>query len=145
MTTRAARIRHWQAWKKGQVEGVFARYLDEWLLRRSPGLAAYWRHRNWGRMPEAVATLQRDVASVTPQVQFETSRPDVRTHIAMRIPDLLLLTAGGCAHDVSMYSGSDSLEQVIAASQVLDAAGLDSGTVCAFLSRLEGMGRGVAA
>jgi hypothetical protein len=101
---RIARIALWQAWKKGSLEGVFARFLDEWLLRKDAHLQPYWSLRDRGHLVRAQDWLLANVGTVAAKVQFETSRPDVRTHIALRVSDLLILAPGGASHDVAAYA-----------------------------------------
>ncbi len=130
LDTRNARLALWRAWREGQLEAVFARMMDERLLREDDRLTPYWRARTLGRTAAALEFLDKRHFELAPKIEIDNMRPDVRSHLLLRMPDLLIFGEGGASQEVRVQDLSEVLAQRMHTSetQMLDVAGVDSGT-----------------
>eukprot|EP00163_Fabomonas_tropica_P032433 TRINITY_DN812_c0_g2_i14.p1 TRINITY_DN812_c0_g2~~TRINITY_DN812_c0_g2_i14.p1 ORF type:complete len:4409 (+),score=1027.50 TRINITY_DN812_c0_g2_i14:338-13564(+) len=134
--TRKSRMILWRAWGAGVIEGVYAQELDEEVLRSEPLLKPYWKYRDWGRTDKAVTYLAMNEQEIAPVVGI-AGTPDTRSHLILKIPDLLLLGTGGESHSMETLSTYRS-QHILTANTGAGAAhteqsplycfGLDSGT-----------------
>ncbi|KAJ3029686.1 UNVERIFIED_CONTAM: hypothetical protein HDU68_011402 [Siphonaria sp. JEL0065] len=121
--TRRRRDILWASWRAGKIPGVFARILDQNILRKEPALHQYWIYRFTGRAEQAVHFLE-DNRDHLNNVLYVADRPATRTRLQIRFSDLLIMSNGGDSEKISSFdqlSGKDS-------SDTLEAICLDSGT-----------------
>ena len=129
-STRQARTNIWQEWTGGKIEGVYARMWDQELLRREPLLKAYWFFRDYISVALAVKYLTKIETLVTPIISVQNTR----SHLLMRVSDLLICGEGGDEHAhgntemerAEVISYSESLK--FSPDNPLNVMGLDSGT-----------------
>lgn len=129
--TLKARIVLWKSWQKGKLEGVFVQMWDELLLRKERSLWKYWLLRDWGMGNKAHRFLLEKQHLVTPRIQPEASHPDLRTHIIIKISDLLGLVPGGYMHTMVEMESNYEANRLIGSLEedpALDVVGIDSGT-----------------
>ncbi|KAI9330601.1 hypothetical protein BDR26DRAFT_871239, partial [Obelidium mucronatum] len=121
--TRRRRDILWASWRAGKIPGVFARVLDQNILRKEPALRQYWIYRFTGRADQAVRFLE-DNRDHLNNVLYVADRPATRTRLQIRFSDLLIMSNGGDSEKISSFdqlSGKDY-------EDTLEAICLDSGT-----------------
>ena len=89
----------------GFSTGVFAMDIDELFLRQEPALQRYWNYRDHGDQEHARLEIE-DNLSISNLVVRDT--PNTRTHLQMRISDLLSLGCGGDSAEIYMAADRDS-------------------------------------
>eukprot|EP00127_Corallochytrium_limacisporum_P003734 Clim_evm66s152 gene=Clim_evmTU66s152 len=114
----------WKAWRSGEIEGVFARELDEQFLRETPILKRYWRLRDRGDFKDAVKYLEVRKVAISTLVLIPDT-PQTRTHLKIRLSDMMILGAGGDAADIAPL---DIQEAESVSRDHLQVLGIDSGT-----------------
>ncbi|KAJ3407721.1 hypothetical protein HDV05_005314 [Chytridiales sp. JEL 0842] len=92
----------WALWKKWldteDIHGVWARMIDEHLLRQEPLLRPYWRHRDNGNLEAAVKYLKENETSIKVAIHFDD---DVysKLHCHIQFADLVnMADIGGDVH-----------------------------------------------
>jgi glycosyltransferase involved in cell wall biosynthesis len=111
----------WTYWRANKIEGVFARILDEHLLREEKVLQKYWEYRDHGEKDKAVESLTK-VKHILDVILVVTDRPTTRTNMHLKYSDLEILGTGGDGTEVGRQSETEQ-DQTI-----LSVMNLDSGT-----------------
>ncbi|KAJ3329734.1 hypothetical protein HDU76_007253 [Blyttiomyces sp. JEL0837] len=123
--TRKRRDMLWTSWRGGYIPGVFARNLDEQVLRVDPNLSLYWRYRNRGNIEKALEALKEKRQDLN-NCLYVADRPASRTRLQLRYSDLAMFGIGGDSHNISAFdqgnSGADD------GQETLEVISLDSGT-----------------
>jgi glycosyltransferase involved in cell wall biosynthesis len=138
--TRLARTAIWTAWGMGLVHGVYAKVLDESILRREPLLRGYWRARDLGQVDKARGIVIARETAVTPTIGV-LGNDQSRSHLIIRTPDLIMNAGGGECHMVETGTADPDagvvlledaatrrVESGYSAAAPLEVTGLDSGT-----------------
>jgi len=110
----------WTYWRANKIEGVFARDVDEHLLREEPVLKNYWRARDRGKKEEAQASLM-EFKEILDVILVVSDNPTTRTNLHIKFSDLDALGTGGDGVRV----GRQSVRQD---NEILPVMNLDSGT-----------------
>jgi len=111
----------WTYWRSNKIEGVFARNLDEHILREEKVLKQYWEYRDQGDKEKAVESLTK-VKHILDVILVVTDRPTTRTNMHLKYSDLEILGTGGDGTEVGRQSETEQ-DQTI-----LSVMNLDSGT-----------------
>ncbi|ORX73474.1 UDP-Glycosyltransferase/glycogen phosphorylase [Anaeromyces robustus] len=110
----------WTYWRANKIEGVFARDVDEHLLREEPVLRNYWKARDRGKKEEAQASLM-EFKEILDVILVVSDNPTTRTNLHIKFSDLDALGTGGDGVRV----GRQSVRQD---NEILPVMNLDSGT-----------------
>ncbi|KAI9330603.1 hypothetical protein BDR26DRAFT_695285 [Obelidium mucronatum] len=123
--TRYQRDILWATWRAGKIPGVFARILDQTILRKEPALTMYWKLRFTGKSSDAVRYLEENRDHLN-NVLYVADKPATRTRLQIRFSDLLIMGNGGDSENISSFDQFDggSVNQ----EDTLEAICLDSGT-----------------
>jgi glycosyltransferase involved in cell wall biosynthesis len=111
----------WTYWRANKIEGVFARNLDEHLLREEVVLKKYWNYRDRGNKEKAVESLTK-VKHILDVILVVTDRPTTRTNMHLKYSDLEILGTGGDGTEVGRQSETEQDDTI------LSVMNLDSGT-----------------
>ncbi|KAJ3011252.1 UNVERIFIED_CONTAM: hypothetical protein HDU68_001767, partial [Siphonaria sp. JEL0065] len=122
--TRHQRDALWSSWRAGKIPGVFARILDQNILRNEPELGSYWFYRFTGRADKAVYFLEGN-KELFNNILYVADRPATRTRLQIRFSDLLIMSNGGDSENISPF---DQVNGSISSKDTLEAICLDSGT-----------------
>ncbi|KAI9346924.1 hypothetical protein BDR26DRAFT_931705 [Obelidium mucronatum] len=122
--TRHQRDALWPAWRAGKMPGVFARILDQNILRNEPELGLYWIYRFTGRAEKAVQFLEEN-KELFNNILYVADRPATRTRLQIRFSDLLIMSNGGDSENISAF---DQVNGTSNTEDTLEAICLDSGT-----------------
>lgn len=96
--TRNARTALWKIWlNTNDVDGVWARMIDEILLRKEPLLKRYWFLRDIGRIPCAVKYLEQNEGNIAAAIVVDDDI-SANTHFAIKLADLYNMGIGGDTH-----------------------------------------------
>ncbi|XP_063934657.1 uncharacterized protein LOC135146429 [Zophobas morio] len=120
-TTQRKRVDLWTLWRSGYIEGVHAMDIDELFLREEPILKDYWLARDRGRKREAKLIISSKFVQISNLVVQDT--PNTRTHLQMKVSDLVEL---GCGGDASQIMTDDRATELN--SEILQILSVDSGT-----------------
>jgi glycosyltransferase involved in cell wall biosynthesis len=101
--TRLTRTALWSAWSRGVVSGVFATMLDESALRSEPLLRPYWHRRAVGAMRHASEYIMDREERINAVVGVEGTE-ESRSHLVIRMPDLIMNASGGECHLIESAS-----------------------------------------
>ncbi|RKP04048.1 hypothetical protein CXG81DRAFT_7368, partial [Caulochytrium protostelioides] len=101
-STRKARTALWKVWfSTDQVDGVYARMLDEHLLRQEPLLRPYWRHRDAGRIKAAIRHLEKHEDQIAAAIYIDDDISS-KSHVAFKLADLYMMGMGGDSYVTSL-------------------------------------------
>ncbi|KAJ3415126.1 hypothetical protein HDV05_005534 [Chytridiales sp. JEL 0842] len=125
------RTRLWTEWRNNKIPGIFARDLDERILRTEPALHEYWRCRDRGDIVNAQKVLVSRKKHLDNSL-YVSDKPTTRTRLQIRYSDLYVLGIGG---ETSHIASFDQKENMLAAAddekadmELLNVICLDSGT-----------------
>ncbi|KAJ3020098.1 UNVERIFIED_CONTAM: hypothetical protein HDU68_010352 [Siphonaria sp. JEL0065] len=124
-STRHQRDMLWASWRAGKIPGVFARIMDQLILRHEPALKNYWNNRFMGRIDKAVQFLEKN-RGLFNSILYVADRPTTRTRLQLRFSDLLIMGNGGDSEQISSFDQTGL--EISGSEQVLEAICLDSGT-----------------
>eukprot|EP00833_Pecoramyces_ruminatium_P007188 jgi/Orpsp1_1/1181220/evm.model.c7180000076344.1 len=111
----------WTYWRANKIEGVFARNLDEHILREEKVLKKYWEYRDHGDKEKAVESLTK-VKHILDVILVVTDRPTTRTNMHLKYSDLEILGTGGDGTEIGRQSEGEQ------DNTILSVMNLDSGT-----------------
>ncbi|KAJ3211446.1 hypothetical protein HDU67_004534 [Dinochytrium kinnereticum] len=93
--TSMARTALWKRWSESSdVHGVWARMIDEALLREESVLKPYWFHRDRGDHKSARLHLLNQEPAVLASLHIDPSVSS-KCHLAIRLQDLYMMASGG--------------------------------------------------
>ena len=91
----------WSEWlKSDSMDAPTACWIDELVLREEPLLRDYWRARDGGRLHEAKAALDRNIAQITSAIDIQTDVSEVCL-LPIRTSDLYTMGGGKDATQVT--------------------------------------------
>jgi len=99
-STARSRQELWSFWRAGNVAGVFARDIDEDILRKEKILKPYWKHRDMGYREKAREDLQKEKQALD-VILVVNDIPTIRSNLHLRFSDLAILATGGDATEIS--------------------------------------------
>jgi len=99
-STARSRQELWSFWRAGNVAGVFAREIDENILRKENTLKSYWKHRDMGYREKARKDLQKE-KEILDVILVVNDIPTIRSNLHLRFSDLAILATGGDATEIS--------------------------------------------
>ncbi|ORX80654.1 hypothetical protein BCR32DRAFT_293716 [Anaeromyces robustus] len=99
-STSRSRQELWSFWRAGNLAGVFARDIDEDILRKEKTLKSYWKHRDMGYREAARKDLQKEKEALD-VILVVNDIPTIRSNLHLRFSDLAILATGGDATEIS--------------------------------------------
>ncbi|KAL6600676.1 hypothetical protein LY90DRAFT_233293 [Neocallimastix californiae] len=99
-STARSRQELWSFWRAGNIAGVFARDIDEAILRKEKTLKSYWKHRDMGYRNKAREDLQKEKEALD-IILVVNDIPTIRSNLHLRFSDLAILATGGDATEIS--------------------------------------------
>ena len=126
--TKAARRRLWQAWNKGEIDGIFSIYWDERLLRDEPSMKPYWYFRDRGWYNEALESLESNYQIIEESSMINAQEKDVMTHLCFRMQDLRMMGTAGQSPKIKDRPPKQKFPSEEGDGYKIRVAGLDSGT-----------------
>eukprot|EP00833_Pecoramyces_ruminatium_P007726 jgi/Orpsp1_1/1181758/evm.model.c7180000078477.1 len=99
-STARSRQELWSFWRAGNLAGVFARDIDEDILRKEKTLKSYWKHRDMGYREKARKDLLKEKEALD-VILVVNDIPTIRSNLHLRFSDLAILATGGDATEIS--------------------------------------------
>jgi len=99
-STARSRQELWSFWRAGNLAGVYARDIDEDILRKENSLKSYWKHRDMGYREKARKDLQKE-KEILDVILIVNDIPTIRSNLHLRFSDLAILATGGDATEIS--------------------------------------------
>jgi len=126
--TKSARKRLWQAWSKDEIEGIFAIYWDEQLLREEPTLEQYWFFRDRGKYVNALEALESNYETICEKSMIDAQEKGIMTNLCFRMQDLRAMGTAGQSPKTKDRAPEQRFPSESGDDYKIRVAGLDSGT-----------------
>jgi hypothetical protein len=126
------RTKLWTEWRNNKIPGIFARDLDERILRSEPALKDYWKYRDRADIVNAQKILTSRKKHLDNSL-YVADKPATRTRLQIRFSDLYSLGIGGETSHVASFDQKQNLlmqggEEEQDNMDTLNVICLDSGT-----------------